>query len=170
MFKLDQLKPRPNSRFRRKRVARGESSGMGKTAGRGSKGQQSRSGGGFYVGFEGGQNPLYKRVPKLKGFKNHFSVEFAVVNLDELNELKETMITPDVLKQNGLVRKNAELVKVLGNGEFKHKATIKAHAFSASAEEKIKKAGGSIEKLPLLPKTKASKVAKKASPNATVHA
>lgn len=150
MLDLSQLKPKANSRFTRKRVARGESSGMGKTAGRGSKGQQSRSGGGFYVGFEGGQNPLYKRVPKLKGFKNDiFRKEFAVVNLVDLNELSEGEITIALLKEKGLIRSNAKLIKVLGDGDYNKKATIHAHGFSASAKEKIEKAGGKIMVIPM---------------------
>jgi large subunit ribosomal protein L15 len=159
MFKFTELKPKDRSRFRRKRVGRGESSGMGKTCGRGNKGQQSRSGGGFYVGFEGGQNPLYKRIPKLKGFNNDiFRNEFAVINVDQLSKLTDHVITPELLKEKGLVRHNAALVKILGDGAYKGSALIKAHKFSGSAQEKITTAGGKIEVLPMFaPKEKAKK-------------
>ncbi len=146
MLKLTDLKPKHGARIRRKRVARGESSGMGKTAGRGTKGQQSRSGGGFYVGFEGGQNPLYKRVPKMRGFKNQlFTTRYTVVNVGELKDISDKVITLDLLKEKNIIRKNAVLLKVLGTGEYKGNATIKAHKFSAEAAEKIQKAGGKIE-------------------------
>ena len=156
MYTLNQLKPKANSRSKRKRVGRGESSGWGKTAGRGSKGQQSRSGGGFYAGFEGGQTPLYRRVPKLKGFRNPFRQAFTVINLDELDKLSEHQISPELLKEKGLIRKNAERLKVLGNGQYTKTATIKAHKFSTAAKEKIEKAGGKLELIPLsvAPKTK----------------
>jgi large subunit ribosomal protein L15 len=164
MFKLTEIKPKANSRFRRKRVGRGESSGMGKTCGRGTKGQQSRSGGGFYVGFEGGQNPLYKRIPKLKGFKNHlFRNEFSVINVEQLSKLSDHVITPELLKEKGLVRQNAMLVKILGEGVYKGSATIKAHKFSGSAQEKITKAGGKTEVLPMFPVKEKIKKAPKAN-------
>jgi len=162
MLKLSDLKPKYGSSSRRKRVARGESSGMGKTAGRGHKGQQSRSGGGFYVGFEGGQNPLYKRVPKLRGFKNHlFRIEYAVVNLGDLHELTEKVITPDILKEKGFVRKNAAYVKILAGGAFKGTATVKAHKFSSEAQEKITKAGGTFEIIPLYGSARKTNLRKK---------
>ncbi|MBU0580714.1 MAG: 50S ribosomal protein L15 [Candidatus Margulisbacteria bacterium] len=166
MQTLKDLKPKANSRSNRKRVARGESSGWGKTAGRGHKGQQSRSGGGFYVGFEGGQTPLYRRLPKLKGFTNFFRKHYAVINLEQLNTLEEKVITPELLKEKGLIRKSGDLLKILGDGKYTQTATIKAHRFSTTAEEKIKKAGGKIEVIPMSvaakAKTKSSvKISKK---------
>ncbi|HYU46086.1 MAG TPA: 50S ribosomal protein L15 [Terriglobales bacterium] len=130
---------------KRKRVGRGMGSGMGKTSTRGHKGQRSRSGSRLLRGFEGGQMPLHRRVPK-RGFKNIFREEYAVVNLDRLADLGETEITPDVLKRAGVVH-GKKPVKILGNGELKSAITVHAHKFSKSAQEKITKAGGKFEVL-----------------------
>jgi large subunit ribosomal protein L15 len=126
-----------------KRVGRGMGSGMGKTAARGHKGQHSRSGSRLLRGFEGGQMPLHRRVPK-RGFTNIFKKEFNVINLEKLAALGETTITLEVLKNAGLVKRNLQ-VKVLGDGELKSAITVHAHKFSKSAQEKIEKAGGKIE-------------------------
>ena len=120
-------------------------SGMGKTSTRGHKGQRSRSGSRLLRGFEGGQMPLHRRVPK-RGFKNIFREEYAVVNLDRLAELGETEITPEVLKKAGVIDGKAP-VKILANGELKSAITVHAHKFSRSAQEKITKAGGKFEVL-----------------------
>jgi large subunit ribosomal protein L15 len=130
---------------KRKRVGRGMGSGMGKTSTRGHKGQRSRSGMRLLRGFEGGQMPLHRRLPK-RGFTNIFRQEYAVVNLDRLAALGQTEITPEVLKKAGVVHgKNP--VKILGNGELKTALTVHAHKFSKSAQEKITKAGGKFEVL-----------------------
>ena len=141
-LKLNRLSPKYGSRSKRLRVGRGESSGLGKTAGRGSKGQQSRTGGGSYVGFEGGQTPLYRRIPKLRGFKNFFKKDYAVINLQDLIDLSEAVIDLNLLKEKRLVRSSAKLLKVLGDGDLKKAFKITAHAFSESAKQKIKDAGG----------------------------
>jgi large subunit ribosomal protein L15 len=130
---------------KRKRVGRGMGSGMGKTSTRGHKGQRSRSGSRLLRGFEGGQMPLHRRLPK-RGFKNIFREEYAVVNLDRLSAIGETEITPDVLKKAGVVN-GRHPVKILGNGELKSALTVRAHKFSKSAQEKITKAGGKFEVL-----------------------
>jgi large subunit ribosomal protein L15 len=130
---------------KRKRVGRGMGSGMGKTSTRGHKGQRSRSGSRLLRGFEGGQMPLHRRIPK-RGFKNIFREEYAVVNLERLAELGETEITPDVLKKAGVVH-GKKPIKILGGGELKSAITIHAHKFSKSAQEKITKAGGKFEVL-----------------------
>jgi len=129
----------------KKRVGRGMGSGMGKTSTRGHKGQRSRSGSRMMRGFEGGQMPLHRRMPK-RGFHNPFGKEYAVLNLEELNVFPagET-VTPDLLRAHGFVRGKLERVKILGDGEFTAKIAIHAHAFSASAKEKITKAGGTFE-------------------------
>ncbi|MBI4550539.1 MAG: 50S ribosomal protein L15 [Candidatus Omnitrophica bacterium] len=126
---------------KKKRVGRGPGSGHGKTACRGEKGQLSRSGEGHTPGFEGGQNPLIRRVPK-RGFTNIFKKEFAIVNLDTLQELKEKEVTPEVLLRRGVVKELGDGLKILGDGELKSALTVRAHRFSASAKEKIEKAGG----------------------------
>ena len=128
-----------------KRVGRGMGSGMGKTSTRGHKGQRSRSGSRILRGFEGGQMPLHRRMPK-RGFTNVFRKEYAIVNLESLANLGETTITPDVLRQAGLV-KTKHPVKVLGDGELTTALTVHAHKFSKSAQEKITKAGGKFEVL-----------------------
>jgi large subunit ribosomal protein L15 len=130
---------------KRKRVGRGMGSGMGKTSTRGHKGQWSRSGARLLRGFEGGQMPLHRRIPK-RGFKNIFREEYAVVNLDRVEAVGETEITPDVLRKAGVVR-TKKRIKILGNGELKSALTVKAHKFSKTAEEKITKAGGKFEVL-----------------------
>ena len=130
---------------KRKRVGRGMGSGMGKTSTRGHKGQWSRTGARLIRGFEGGQMPLHRRIPK-RGFTNIFRVEYAVVNLDRLAELGLDTITPEILVKHKIAGKN-DLIKVLGTGELKSALTVHAHKFSKTAEEKITKAGGKIEVL-----------------------
>jgi large subunit ribosomal protein L15 len=141
---LADLAPAPGSRKKRKRVGRGPGSGHGKTSCRGHKGQNSRSGGGVKPGFEGGQMPLQRRLPK-RGFTNIFQKTFSIVNVSSLEKLEESEITPEVLIKEGLVRKIQDGVKILGNGELTRAVTVKAHAFSASAKEKIEKAKGTAE-------------------------
>jgi large subunit ribosomal protein L15 len=119
-------------------------SGMGKTSARGHKGQHSRSGSSLLRGFEGGQMPLHRRMPK-RGFTNIFRVEYAIVNLERLAELGEKEVTPEVLRKAGVVRRASARIKILGEGELKSAMTVKAHKFSKTAEEKITKAGGKIE-------------------------
>jgi len=128
---------------RKKRVGRGMGSGMGKTSARGHKGQHSRSGSRLLRGFEGGQMPLHRRMPK-RGFTNVFRKEFNIVSLEKLAALGETTITPDLLRQAGII-KTKHPVKVLGDGELSTALTVHAHKFSKSAQEKIAKAGGTIE-------------------------
>ncbi len=142
---LSTIKAPRKATEKRKRVGRGMGSGMGKTSTRGHKGQGSRSGSRLLRGFEGGQMPLHRRLPK-RGFKNIFRVEYAIVNLDRLATLGETEITPDVLKKAGVVSGNKP-VKILGDGELKSAVTVRAHKFSKSAQEKITKAGGKFEVL-----------------------
>lgn len=145
-MKLNELKPVAGARHAKKRVGRGVGSGMGKTATRGHKGQNARSGGGVRPAFEGGQTPLFKRLPK-RGFTNVSRKEYAVVNLGDINEKFEAGVVVDVLalKNAGLVKKEYEGVKVLGNGELNKALTIKAAKFSKSALEKISQAGGTAE-------------------------
>jgi large subunit ribosomal protein L15 len=131
---------------KRKRVGRGMGSGMGKTATRGNKGQRSRSGSRLMRGFEGGQMPLHRRLPK-RGFTNIFRQEYAVVNLEKLAGLGESTITPDVLVKAGLIKRAEQVVKILGEGEVSSALTVQAHKFSKSAQEKITKAGGKVEVL-----------------------
>ena len=130
---------------KRKRVGRGMGSGMGKTSTRGHKGQRSRSGSRMIRGFEGGQMPLHRRMPK-RGFTNIFRKEYAIVSLERLAELGETTINPDVLRKAGVI-KTKHPVKVLGDGELIGALTVSAHKFSKSAQEKITKAGGKVEVL-----------------------
>src|SRR6187455_840334 len=144
---LDKLKPAEGSKGRKHfRVGRGQGSGNGKTAGRGHKGAQSRSGFRFKRGFEGGQMPLHRRVPK-RGFTNPFRVEYAIVNLDALAEIFEagSSVTPELLRERGLVRDSRKRIKVLGRGEITKKLTVQAHKFSGKAAEKIAAAGGVAE-------------------------
>ncbi|MHB0976243.1 MAG: 50S ribosomal protein L15 [Candidatus Aquicultorales bacterium] len=144
---LHTLSPAPGSVKKRKRVGRGTSSGHGKTSGRGAKGQLSRSGGGKGLGFEGGQTPLQRRLPKLPGFRNPFKKVYALVNLDQLQAFPAgSEVGQAELLEKGLVRKNLP-VKILGRGELTHALTVKAHAFSESAAEKIQAAGGKVEML-----------------------
>ncbi|MCH2429477.1 MAG: 50S ribosomal protein L15 [Acidimicrobiales bacterium] len=145
-MKVHDLQPAPGSKKRAKRVARGIGGRGGKTAGRGMKGQRARNT--VRVGFEGGQMPLHQRIPKLKGFKNPFRVEYQAVNLDAIEASGLNEISPETLHAHGLVGKKS-LVKVLGRGEVTRAVTVQAHAFSASAEAAITAAGGSVEKLPL---------------------
>lgn len=131
-------------RKRRKRLGCGVGSGHGKTSTKGHKGQRARSGFALRPGFEGGQNPLYRRLPK-RGFNQKaFRREYAIVNLDALNQFKETEISPELLAARGLVKKNKNRIKILGSGEIKKALTVKAHGFSESAKEKITKAGGQV--------------------------
>lgn len=148
-MKLHDLKPTPGSRKAPRRVGRGHGSGRGKTAGRGTKGQKSRAGGGIPAWFEGGQTPIHVRTPKLHGFKNRFRVEYAGVNLSRLTDVAAgTLITPEVLAHDGLVRgsKTRPLpVKILGGGEAPKGVTIHAHAFTRSAREKLAAAGSQAQ-------------------------
>lgn len=142
---LNQLKPVEGARHTRKRKGQGVGSGLGKTAGRGQKGQNSRSGGGVRPGFEGGQIPLFQRLPK-RGFKNVNRKEYAVVNVSDLNVFENgSEVTIETLIKAGLVNKTYDGVKVLGNGTLEKKLTVKASKFSASAEAAIKNAGGTVE-------------------------
>ena len=145
MMRLHTLRPRPGSRHRVKRLGCGESSGHGKTSGKGHKGQKARSGGSIRLGFEGGQMPLIRRLPK-RGFNNaRFHKTWAVVNLGDLNDFKAgTVVNEKLLRESQLVRGHVAGVKILGNGELKHALTIEADKISASAREKIDKAGGTI--------------------------
>jgi len=143
-MKLSDLSPAPGSRKKRKRIGRGIGSGHGKTSCKGHKGQKARSGGGTKAGFEGGQMPLQRRLPK-RGFTNIFKKEYAIVNVATLNRIEETTITPEVLIKEGVIKKISDGVKILGHGELKRALTVKAHAFSASAKEKIAGAKGSAE-------------------------
>jgi large subunit ribosomal protein L15 len=145
---LSKLKPSEGSKKKAFRVGRGQGSGNGKTAGRGHKGAQSRSGWKSKRGFEGGQMPLHRRVPK-RGFTNIFRVEFAVVNLDRIAELFDagTVVTPELLRERGLVPGGASPVKVLARGDVSKALTVKAHKFSGKAVEKIAAAGGTTEVL-----------------------
>jgi large subunit ribosomal protein L15 len=142
---LSTLGPAKGSRKRKVRVGRGIGSKLGKTSGSGNKGQKSRRGYSRRRGFEGGQMPLHRRIPK-RGFHNPFGVSYSVVNLEELNAFPagET-VTPELLRAHGFVRRATDPIKVLGDGELKNKLTVHAHAFSASAKEKITKAGGTFE-------------------------
>ncbi|NLP18427.1 MAG: 50S ribosomal protein L15 [Firmicutes bacterium] len=144
-MKLHELKSQPGGKGPRKRVGRGIGSGSGKTSGRGQKGQKSRSGGGTRPGFEGGQMPLYMRLPK-RGFKNIFRKEYVVVNVEELNKFAdETVITPELLRESGIIKKVLPGVKILGRGELEKKLEVRANRFSKSAVEKITRAGGKVE-------------------------
>jgi large subunit ribosomal protein L15 len=140
---LSTLRPPKNSTSNKKRVGRGMGSGLGKTSGRGHKGQRSRSGSRMMRGFEGGQMPLHRRVPK-RGFNNIFRQEYQIVSLETLVRLGEKEITPEVLLKAGAIRKASEPVKILGDGELKGALTVHAHKFSGSAQEKITKAGGKV--------------------------
>jgi len=144
-MKLSELTPAPGSSKKRKRVGRGDGSGHGKTSCRGHKGQGARSGGGTRPGFEGGQMPLQRRLPK-RGFHNPFRIAMAIVNLDQLDNFPAgSEVTPDTLAERGLVRGKNRRVKVLGDGLLSKALTIKAHGFSAKAKEKIEASGGKVE-------------------------
>ena len=146
-IKIHDLKPAEGSTKPKQRKGRGIGGKGGKTAGRGTKGQHSRGRGKVRVGFEGGQMPLHKRVPKLRGFTNPFRVEYQGINLDTIAETGLTDVSPETLREQGLIGKNS-LVKILGRGSLTGAVTVKAHAFSKSAEEAISAAGGSVEVLP----------------------
>ena len=144
-MKLHELKPAEGSRKVRNRVGRGIGSGNGKTSGKGHKGQNARSGGGVRPGFEGGQNPLFRRLPK-RGFTNINRKEYAIVNLDVLNRFEDgAEVTAALLLETGVVSNEKAGIKILGHGTLSKKLTVKAHKFSASAKEAIENAGGSIE-------------------------
>ncbi|MCI6002165.1 MAG: 50S ribosomal protein L15 [Tenericutes bacterium] len=145
-MKLHEFKPNEGSVQTRKRVGRGPGSGLGKTSGKGHKGQNARSGGGVRPGFEGGQLPLFRRLPK-RGFNNYeFRTEYAVVNVGDLNDFKDgSVIELKNLKESGLVKKEKDGIKILGSGELTKKLTVKANKFSSTAKEKIENAGGKIE-------------------------
>lgn len=144
-MKLHELKPAEGSRKERKRVGRGIGSGHGKTSTRGQKGQNARSGGGVRLGFEGGQTPLFRRLPK-RGFTNINRKEFAIVNLDTLNRFEDgTVITPALLIETGVVSKEKAGIKILAKGKLEKKLTVTAHKFSSAAKEAIEAAGGKTE-------------------------
>lgn len=143
-MKLSDLAPAPGSRKKKKRVGRGPGSGHGKTSCRGHKGQKARTGGGTKPGFEGGQMPLQRRLPK-RGFTNIFQKQYAIVNLATLDKLSGTEITPEYLVKEGVVKKVLDGIKILGSGEISRPITITAHAFSVSARDKIIKAQGKVE-------------------------
>lgn len=144
-MRIHELRPAEGSKKTSKRVGRGIGSGLGKTSGRGHKGQGARSGGGKGPGFEGGQTPLQRRLPK-RGFKNIFQKVYTEVKLEDLNRFAPgTEVTPELLQETGLVKKLNDGVKILGNGEIKHALTVRAHGFTKSATAKIEEAGGKVE-------------------------
>lgn len=145
-MKLHLLQPAPGATTTRKRVGRGVGSGLGKTSGRGQKGQNSRSGGGVRPGFEGGQSPLFRRLPK-RGFSNaRFKTTYAVINLSDLDKFEDgATVTPELLKEMGLIKQSLDGIKVLGNGTLTKKLNVKAHKFSSVAKEQIEKLGGKAE-------------------------
>jgi len=144
-MKLHELSPAPGATKETKRIGRGHGSGQGKTAGKGHKGQKARSGGGVRPGFEGGQTALARRIPK-RGFNNIFGTVYAVVNVCDLERFTDgTVVDTELLKASGLVKKELDGVKILGNGELTKNLTVKAAKFSAAAKEKIEKAGGKAE-------------------------
>ncbi|MBF8983503.1 50S ribosomal protein L15 [Lutibacter sp. B2] len=144
-MRLHELKPAQGSTKNRKRLGRGTATGQGKTAGRGQDGQNSRSGGSRRPGFEGGQMPLYRRLPK-RGFTNIFKKQWAIINIDALNKFEEgTLVTPELLLETGVIKKIVDGVKILGDGQLEKKIDIRAHKFSQTAIEKIEAAGGKAE-------------------------
>ncbi|MBQ8234027.1 MAG: 50S ribosomal protein L15 [Bacilli bacterium] len=145
-MKLHSLYTNEGATFTKKRVGRGTGSGLGKTSGKGHKGQNARSGGGVRPGFEGGQIPLFRRLPK-RGFSNAmFKTSYAVINLDDLNKFEEgAVITPELLKEMGIVKKQLSGIKVLGNGKLEKKLVVKASSFSKKAVAEIEKLGGKAE-------------------------
>lgn len=145
-MKLNELEKNIGATKKRKIVGRGRGSGLGKTSGKGHKGQNARSGGGVRAVFEGGQTPLYRRLPK-KGFSNYrFQTTYAVINVSDLNRFEDgTVVSPALLKEVGLVKNQLDGIKVLGNGELNKKLTIQAHKFSKTAVDKIEKSGSKIE-------------------------
>lgn len=144
-MKLHELRAAEGSTKNRKRRGRGTATGQGKTGGRGMNGQKSRSGGGVRLGFEGGQMPLYRRLPK-RGFNNIFGTEYTIVNVEQLNRFEAgTEVTPALLKESGMVKQVKDGIKILGNGTLNNAITVKAHKFTKSAIEKIEAAGGKAE-------------------------
>ena len=145
-MKLHELKPNEGSTSVRKRVGRGTGSGLGKTSGKGQKGQNSRSGGGVRPGFEGGQLPLFRRLSK-RGFNNYnFRTTYATINISDLERFEEnSVVTPELLIESGLIKKQLDGIKVLGQGELTKKLTVKAHTFSNTAKQKIEAIGGKTE-------------------------
>ena len=147
-MKLHDLKPNKGSKKDRKRIGRGYGSGTGKTAGRGTKGQNSRAGGGVPLWHQGGDTPYFRRIPKKPGFKNFNRVEFQLVNLEKLSQFrKDSVVTPEVLREAELINTLSRPVVILGRGELKKPLKIQAHRFSRKAKEKIEKAGGTVEVL-----------------------
>ena len=143
-----ELKPPAGSRHKRKRVGRGNASGHGTYSGKGQKGQKARSGGGPRVGFEGGQTPLIKRLPHRRGFTNPFRVEYSPVNVGQLERFEAgTEVTPELLRQVGIIKNLRPPVKVLGDGQISKALAVRVHGFSAAAKEKIEAAGGSAEEV-----------------------
>ena len=146
-MKLHELKYNEGARQNRKRIGRGAGSGNGGTAGKGHKGQNARSGGGVAIGFEGGQTPLFKRIPK-RGFTNYTRKEYGIVNIESLNKFDDgTVVTKELLLASGLVKKELDGIKVLGEGTLSKKLTVSANKFSKSAKEAIEKAGGKVEEI-----------------------
>ncbi len=146
-MKLNEMSYTEGARRNRKRIGRGHGSGNGKTAGKGNKGQNARSGGGVRLGFEGGQTPLARRLPK-RGFTNFNRKEYAIVNVESLNVFEDgTVVTPELLKETGLVKKELDGIKILGNGELTKNLTVQANKFSAAATSVIEQAGGKAEVL-----------------------
>lgn len=145
-MRIEELRPALGSTKKRKRVGRGSGSGHGKTSCRGHKGQNSRSGGGVRPGFEGGQMPLQRRLPK-RGFKNVNHLEFVIFNLSDIEKFGLEEVSPITLVENGIIKNLRDGLKILGNGDVKKAVKVTAHAFSASARQKIEAAGGSVEVL-----------------------
>ena len=146
-MKLNELKATDGARFTKKRIGRGQGSGTGKTSGKGQKGQNSRSGGGVAIGFEGGQTPFFKRMPK-RGFTNYTRKEYAIVNVADLNRFEDGVtVDYEALKAAGLLKKHLDGVKVLGGGKLEKKLTVKAEKFFATAVKAIEEAGGTVEVL-----------------------
>lgn len=147
-MKLHDLRPAEGAKKTRKRVGRGPAAGQGKTAGRGTKGQNARSGGGVRPYFEGGQLPIVRRLPHKRGFKNPFKIHYTPVNLDRLDRFDENeVVTPELLAERGIIRSPLSAVAILGRGELNKALVVKAHRFSAAAREKIVNAGGTVEEL-----------------------
>ena len=171
MMRLHNLRPRPGSRHRTKRLGCGESSGHGKTSGKGSKGQKARSGGSIRLGFEGGQMPLIRRLPK-RGFNNAaFHKRYAVVNVSDLNAFKAgTVVNEQLLRESNLVRGHFVGIKILGEGELKHDLEVQADKISATAREKIEKAGGTVtlREARRIEKSPADVASSQAAPDAAV--
>jgi len=171
MMRLHNLRPRPGSRHRTKRLGCGESSGHGKTSGKGSKGQKARSGGSIRLGFEGGQMPLIRRLPK-RGFNNAaFHKRYAVVNVSDLNAFKAgTVVNEQLLRESNLVRGHFAGIKILGEGELKHDLEVQADKISATAREKIEKAGGTVtlREARRIEKSQADVASSQAAPDAAI--